>query len=468
MKKIRNVSSVILIIFVFISCKTKSYDKEMMASEELFYNGQYLEAARLLLPNVNKAGKDEFLFMMECGLMLHTGGDYETSNKVLLKAGKLAQVKPISVSQQVGALLTNDTKTNYRGEDFEKVLVHMYLGINFLMLNKHDSARVEFLAVNNELSKIRSEDGKAVFKQNIMAKYLTAIAFEIVGERDKDLREIEFAYIEYKQIHALDSNLDMVKDDLLRVSKRLNYDEDYNEWRRKFGRSYNEDPDSGELITIFQAGRSAIKKSRGSLLKDAKIGNTINVTVRTSSFNAKDGLAAAAILGTLGEAENPIPKFEKRSNKVSRVRIEAGGKGINTIMLEDIEKTAVKTLEDQYTSMAAKLAASIAAKAIASFVAKMAAEEVAKKFVGNASMAKLAGNLAGAGTAVALFSQMKPDLRCWHTLPANLQLSRMTLKPGTQTVSFVLIGNNGVVERIEKTVEIKKGQKTVINMRTLY
>jgi len=466
MKMIRNTSLVILIILAFISCSKKSYDKEMKASEELFYSGQYLEAARLLLPNVNKAGKDELLFMMECGLMLHSGGDYATSNKVLLPAGKLAQIKPVSVTQQAASLLSNDSNTNYRGEDFEKVLVHMYLGINFLMLNKYDSARVEFLAVNNELAKIRSEDGKAVYKQNIMAKYLTAVAFEIVGEKDKDIRDIEFAYIEYKQIHALDSKLDMVKNDLLRVSKRLGYDEDYNEWRGKFGRAYNEDPETGELITIFQAGRGAIKKSRGPLLSDAAIANTVRVTVNTTSV--KEGVTIAAVLATLNEAENPIPKFEKRSNKVNRVRVEAGGKAINTVMLEDIEKTAIQNLEDQYPGLAAKVAASIAAKAVASIAAKMAAEAIAKQLSGNASVAKLIGGVAGGGTAVLLFSQMKPDLRCWHTLPANLQLGRMMLKPGTHTVNFVLIGNNGVIERIQETVEIQKGQKTVVNMRTLY
>ena len=466
MKKIRNAFSIMLIIFAFISCSTKSYDKEMMDSEQLFYSGQYLEAARLLLPNVNKAGKDEFLFMMECGLMLHTGGDYETSNKVLLKAGKIAQIKPISVTQQAASFLTNDTKANYRGEDFEKVLVHMYLGINFLMLNKYDEARVEFLAVNNELAKIRNEDGEAIYKQNIMAKYLTAIAFEIVGEKDKDLRDIEFAYIEYKQVYALDSKLDMVKNDLLRVSKRLGYNEDYNEWQRTFNRSYNEDPDSGELITIFQAGRNAIKKSRGPLLDDRAMGAVLRATITAASTSK--GITIAAVLVTLNQAENPIPTFERRSNKVNRIRVEAAGKSINTVMLENVEKTTVQNLEDSYKILYSRVAASIATKAVASLVAGMAAQALAQKFVGNAGTAKLIGGIAGGGTAVALFSQMKPDLRCWHTLPANFQLGRMTLKAGTQKVNFVLMGNNGTVERIEKTVEIKKGQKTLVNMRTLY
>ena len=186
MKKTVRIISALLIVFAFVSCSSKNYNQEMKVSEDTFYKGKYLEAARLLLPNINKAGKDELLFMMECGLMLHAGEDYKTSNKVLLRAGSQANLLPISVTQQVASLLTNDTNTNYRGEDFEKVLIHVYLGINFLMLEEYDSARVEFMAVNNELSKIKSENGEARYKQNLMAKYLTAIAFEIVGERDNE------------------------------------------------------------------------------------------------------------------------------------------------------------------------------------------------------------------------------------------------------------------------------------------
>jgi hypothetical protein len=63
---------------------------------------------------------------------------------------------------------------------------------------------------------------------------------------------------------------------------------------------------------------------------------------------------------------------------------------------------------------------------------------------------------------------MKPDLRCWHTLPANFQLGRMNLKPGKHNVSFAFIGAGGIIDRQEKEVEIKKGEKKVVNLRTLY
>jgi len=468
MKKILQITTAFFVMLVFISCSTVSYDKEMKIPEEKFYKGEYLEAARLLLPNVNKGGKDELLFLMECGLMLHTAGDYKTSNEVMLKAGKLAEIIPISISQQVGSFLTNETNNNYRGEDFEKVLVHVYTGINFLMLDNYDDARVEFMKVNNELSKIKSENGEAKYKQNLMAKYLTAIAFEISGEKNNDMSDIEYAYVEYKQVYDLNPELAMVKDDLLRVSKRLGsgFDDDYKEWKSKFGKGYQENENSGELITIFQAGKSAIKKSRGSLLKDPDMAPIIRVTINTSSLTA--GLTAGAVLVALKNAENPIAQFKKRSNKVDKIRVEAGGKTINTTMLENVEQTAIKNLEDDYSLLYKKVAVSIATKAITTLAAGIAAKKIAEQFKQTSGFAGLIGAAVGAGTGAALFSQIKPDLRCWHTLPANFQLGRMRLKPGKQKINFILMGSGGIVDRIEKEVEIKKGEKTVVNLRTLY
>lgn len=464
MNKLKLLLAAIMASALLLSCAGgKEYSEAMKGPEEKFYKGQYMEAARMLLPEVNKGGKDQLLFMMECGLMLHTAGDYENSNKVLLPAGKLAHIIPISITQEAASFLTNDRHSNYRGEDFEKVLVHVYLGLNFLMLNKYDDARVEFVAVNNELSKIKSENGEARYKQNIMAKYLTAIAFEMIGDMNNDDKDIEFAYIEYKQIFQLSPQLDMVKSDLLRLSKKLGYDDEYADWSKQFGRGYNVNENSGELITVFQAGRSAIKQSRGALLKDPQMEPIIRLTVSTGSLTA--GVTVAAVLITLKNAENPIPKFVKRSNRVNSVRVSAGGATLSTIKLEDVEKTAVQNLEDDYSRLYKRVAASIATKVIASLAAGIAAEKIAEQSKQLKQFSGLIGTVVGAGTGVALFSQMKPDLRCWHTLPANFQLGRIPLKPGKYKVRFTLEGN---VDQIEKDVEIKKGEKTLVNLRTLY
>lgn len=123
MKKINLFLAILIASLTFASCAGgRDYYEAMKAPEERFYKGEYMDAARMLLPEVNKSGKDQLLFMMECGLMLHTAGDFETSNKVLLPAGKLAQIIPISITQEAASFLTNDRNSNYRGEDRKSVV----------------------------------------------------------------------------------------------------------------------------------------------------------------------------------------------------------------------------------------------------------------------------------------------------------------------------------------------------------
>ena len=89
---------------------------------------------------------------------------------------------------------------------------------------------------------------------------------------------------------------------------------------------------------------------------------------------------------------------------------------------------------------------------------------------GGGSMSGLIGIVAGAGTGAMLFSQMKPDLRCWHTLPANLQLARIFLPPGDHkvVVKFRDAAGNQVAPPVESKIRITKGERTFYNYRTLF
>ena len=466
--KIRIGAAALATLLAFSFGCAGSYVQVMKDSEKMFYYGQYKEAARKLLPAVNKSGKDQLLFMMEAGLMLHAAGDYPNSNKVLLEAGKLAERIALSVSKEAASLFLNETVTNYRGEDFERVLIHMYLGINFLMLKDADSARVEFKKVNDLLRDINVTSGKA-YKQNLMAKYLTAIAFEISADSDNDFNDREFAYIEYKQIYELDPRLAMVYRDLQRLSSRLKDAEDYNKWIGRFGKQDNIPADAGELVMIFQAGQGAIKLSRGPLLSDKAMESGIRVSL--NGIPMKEGVTIAGVLVALRVAENPIPKFQKRSNKIDHVVINVDGVDMaRTVMLEDIESTAVKNLEDDYARLYIKVAAGIAVKAATAVAAGIAAKKLAEQSKQAGGYAGLIGTLVGAGVGAGLVTQIKPDLRCWHTLPANLQLARLFLRPGNHkvVVKFRDAAGNQVSPPVESTIQITKGERTFYNYRTLF
>lgn len=441
-----------IITTTFLSCGGgKNYREVMKQPDLLFLKKQYKKAASILKPYAQKRDKDQLLYMMEAGYLFHVAGDYKLSNIILTKAANIAKVTPISISKQVASLLTNQRATNYRGEDFEKVLIRMFSGINYLMLKNYDAARVEFKSVNNELAKIKVE-GKARYRQNLMAKYMTAIAFETVAMQEKDEEDLEFALIELRQILKLKGNLGMARTDLSRLERMM---DSPNKWNQ----------DQGELVLIYQSGQTAIKASRGGLLQSGDMKAKINVSL--SGLTLKQGVTIAAIMIAIGKAENPIPKFIKRSNLAQFVRVKVAGKTLRSIMLESIENTAVKTLKDDYKMLSAKLAASIVTKAAVSIAAGIAAKQIAKK-MGAGAFSGLIGTVAGAGTGAALFSQMKPDLRCWHFLPANLQLVKAFLPPGEHIMTLEYVGRGGRILLTENyKINIENGKKYFFNVRTL-
>lgn len=443
-------AAVIILPVLFLFTCGKDYRESIKGPEELFFKERYLDAARMLLPQVNKKGKDQLLYMMEAGYMLQLAEKYEDSKKVLMKAAEKAKVTPISISQQAAALMTNQRMTNYRGEDFEKVLVHMYLGIDFLMLKEWESAAIEFKAVNNELMKIKSENGEARYKQNIMAKYLAAIAHEIKAEKEDSAESREenreWATVEYRQILKLNPGLGMAQRDMNMLQRK--------------------NINTGELVVIFQAGRGPVKESRGKLLEEPRMSGMVNVSLNSSSLAA--GVSVASVLATIKLADNPIPKFITRSNLTKNVVIDVGGRSTASTMLENIEYTAVKNFEDDYPKLAGKVAASVVLKAVTAAGAGIAAKLAADKLSGNKSIGSLVGLFAGLGTGTALFATMKPDLRCWHTLPANLQLARIRLTPGKYTASIKYIGYDGSIQKqTERTVDIQARDKVFLNLRTL-
>jgi uncharacterized protein len=223
---------------------------------------------------------------------------------------------------------------------------------------------------------------------------------------------------------------------------------------------------------IFQGGQSAEKVSRGNLLDDPGMNQTVNMSMSSGAIarSLAVGVSVAAIMGTLRAAENPIPKFIHRSNQISHLNIRVKVASFRTMALENIADTAVRNLEDDYGRLRAQLAASVVLKAATSLAAGIAAKEAAKAVGGTVGQfSGLIGTVVGAGTGVALFASMKPDLRCWHTLPANLQLGRQRLYPGQYSALIDYIGTDGSIRETRQVdFEIKARERFIVNTRSFY
>lgn len=460
----KNIAACTFLALFLLSCGS-SYTQKTEGAAKNFYSGDYnasVEHYRRLLAS---PGTSRLLYMMELGIALHAAQKYEESNRVLLEAERYSKTIGTSVSKQGASLLLNEGALEYQGEDFELILIHMYTGLNFLLLGNIDSARVEFNRVALKLKDIRRENG-AAFKHNVMAKYLTAVCYEAIGDRDRDRSAHEFAYLEYRQIYALQPATPHIREDLVRMAHKLGDGEGIAKYA-KFNISPPARKDTkGDLLVIHQLGRGAYKKSRGKLMQDD--GMRVMIVVSLNSMTLAEGVTVAAILVALANVEHPIPDYAVASNKLARIDVLLNGKNAGrTATLENISQTARLSAAAKYEALKNKVAAGIATKAVAAIASGIAAKKIAE----NTSL-KNASGLIGYVTSVtvgsALASQIKPDLRCWHTLPDSLQILRLRLEPGEYKLDLKMKNENGdTVTTESRSAVVKKSSISVINYRSI-
>jgi hypothetical protein len=132
--------SAIIVILLTTGCSSLPLQK----ARSEFYSGNLNEAEYALEGCKGISKKDLLLCHMEKGLILHYMGAYEESTEVLLEASHLiARHDQISVTEQSSAVMTNDWVTTYKGEYSERLWVHTYLMMNYLLQYMYEDALVE-------------------------------------------------------------------------------------------------------------------------------------------------------------------------------------------------------------------------------------------------------------------------------------------------------------------------------------
>ena len=132
------------IIFIFIILSAGCTSIPLQEARSDFYSGDLAGAEGALGECANTPERNRLLCYMEKGVILHYMKDYGESAKALLKASKfLSDQDQISIKDQSTAVLINDMTATYKGEYFEKLWIHTYLMMNFLLQYRYDSALVE-------------------------------------------------------------------------------------------------------------------------------------------------------------------------------------------------------------------------------------------------------------------------------------------------------------------------------------
>jgi len=149
------------------------------------------DAALQTLAEADIGKRDKLLLYLDRGIIAQAAGRYEESVSALLRAAEIVDEQDyISIGEQSAAVIVNDWVRTYPGEYSERLWIHSFQMINFLMLGDPESAAVEArraVVVMDRFKKVLSPD--------VFTRMLMGMSFEAAGQYDS-------ASVEYRKLNA--------------------------------------------------------------------------------------------------------------------------------------------------------------------------------------------------------------------------------------------------------------------------
>ncbi len=374
-----------------------------------FLNGHPRAAMAVLDEPKNQSSRDALLTLMEKGLIYHHLGEYEQSTEQFLKAEKLMdKLNYVSLSEQATTLVTNEWMAAYRGEYSERLWVHTYQMMNYLLLGQYENAAVEA----RQALKLYDSFSEPL-KLDRFTRALIALSFESVGKMND-------ALIEYKKLAKALPDKRAIAWELYRTARLSGLPEEAEQYRQLLPEPLRDvDPDEEGELVVFVATGAIPQKVAGDIFYPPDI--------RISFPHYLD-------------THVPPPHF--------RIESEGAALPVTTVstILGDVAR---RSLDARGKKVFAKEAARVAAK--------------------NALKRDLRKNNETAGAVLGLlfFALEEADTRGWSTLPATLSLLRIPLKPGTHDISILSDDGSRLPQQVFglEHLEIEAGQRIYRKIR---
>jgi len=471
----KNKKSLFFIFLFLIGCATQFTYYSTLKS--FILNETFDKAEGIIEENKFKeyGEKNALLYWLDKGIVLHYAGKYEGSIFAFEKAEKLAdELYTKSISEEASTFLVSDNERSYAGEDFEKIFINVFQALNYLLLGKYEDALVEARKVDHKLKTLQVDyGGKNVYKEDAFMRYLTGLLYESQNEFNDAFVSYRKAIEEYstnKKIYSFEIPQDLLLRSL-KVAKKLGFKEEFDEISSKYKLGFNYkdfkfDSKEAEAIIFCYLGFAPYK-----------IDHYIEVTfgegwmyvgsIQVAGDAQKDVQKARQIARSIASNEQflvAFPKFVPSDNKtkyaIVNVYDDKNNKILSqkTYLVEDIETIAIKNLEDKI--------AKIRIKAIARAAIKYAlSREITAKLTEKSDdttrwLVKKMLQTAAAATEQA-------DKRSWRTLPKEIQMANLQLKPGVYNfeVLFYDKDNNLLQKKSYPNIKLNPGKKTFIISR---
>ncbi|MGC9983385.1 MAG: hypothetical protein ABSF35_07110 [Polyangia bacterium] len=390
----------------------------------------------------DRKGVDQVVDLMDRGMVLHMMGRPAESNQRLEAAERrIDELFTAHVKDELEAIAWNDSAKSYAGEEFERIMVNIVMGLNYLSMGQPQEAMVEVRKVNHKLQLYadrlaRHEIKNYTYKADAFAHYLAGLISESAGEANDALvsyRDAANAYAQFERSYGIHQPRQL-RTDIQRLSSELGV---VDTGSNLAPNSPHEAPvpgepaphaaDTGELVVIAGVGRVAHKVSKKWTVTDPQ-GDTLSVT---------------------------YPEFVPSQFVARRLSIRLeDGRSVKAEPVHNLSAVASKNLADRNAEVKAKAVG----KALLRYALKKAAGVAAGSNKTTTALVGKASNFAlNAVDAIEV-----ADTRSWTTLPDSYQMARMSVPKGWHTIQVEVARDGGRLYAQTFRVEIVAGVRTFL------
>jgi uncharacterized protein len=460
-----------LMLFLF-GCS--SYNDMIASYYKQISAGNYTEAVAALDKNkLLQKPRNKLLFLMEKGKASHLAGDYENSNLYFNEADQLLESGMGDAMDAVVGTLVNPMTQRYKGEDFEKFMIHYYKALNYVYLNKDEDAIVEARRISLQA---QEQGDKYNDKDSRYSKDAFSLMLQgLIYERDGDPNNAFIAYRNAAEVYLKQKDQtwygtkmpEQLKQDVLKTADLNGFTAELNHFEELFGLKYKRTqvPEGGALIFFWENGLAPVKQQEElffSLVKGStgdlffsNLGGTIIIPFNHAYSGNNFSLEGVETLRAT------YPKYIAQTPYYSSATLNNGQQTVSFEKTEDINELAFRTLNQRFVKEMGKVLTRLAVKKSAEYVLRQSAK-------GNGKNGKDNALLEGLGIGMQLYGLLseKADTRNWQSLPANISYTRIPLQKGNNTITLQLKGAAGNDET--KTIEITgTGKLQFYNYSTL-
>ena len=425
--------------------------------------------------------KNSLLYFLDLGVLYHLMGDFGNSNGYFEKAeAKCDELYTKSVSKEAASLLTSDNAKPYEGEKFERVLINLFMALNYVLLDRIDDALVEARKVNHKLGVYNQQYKKNVsYRDDAFIRYIMGMLYESGGELNDafiSYRKALYDYRYYRAVYGTGIPADLVHD-CIKTAKTLGFGEEIEEIKKDFPdlaknvSSGADEKDYGEVVFIHLNGLAPSKaENRVQILLSNGLFYVRSAEIGTDEQS--DVNKAMDLAGSLsGDANISVafPEFRKKQYSIYGSSIFENEQSVraDSYIAEDVEEIAIKDLNDRMGLIMSKTIARAVVKYVLADSGGRALEKTAKKKLGEGG--EVAGWLAKkALTSTASLTEMA-DRRSWQLLPAQFRIARLKLPPGDHNVTLRFYDSHGsiVLEKTINSVRVTRAKKTFLRFATI-